>query len=169
MEKQKLLNRLLLGMFLYSIVINFILEPLSLLSSRIPSGSDDPLPTFYVRSWVGADNDGEINVYFDVIKSKATFKIFTAGEGTETIKCDSYDIFYEFERNDDRFLHAILENLKYFFLPDTLFGIQKIKFDCDKAYLWIHDVSLHGIPELYLDLLKPKENIMAVGWFLTEK
>ena len=167
MSKKNILKRLAIGIVVYSIVVNFVFEPLSLLSDRIPSGSTHPIPDKYIRSWEGANNDGDLNVYLDIKNGQATFKLFSAGEGTTTRHCSSHEIYYKFHRVPGSFLDLFVQNLYFYLVPDTLFGSQIIKFKCKDQNIEVYLNDNYGLRTLTLNVIPPKGYV--VTWEFFEK
>lgn len=130
-----------ISLLVYSILINFVIEPMSLQSSRIPSGTD-PIPTKFQRSWIGAENDDELRVHLEVGGRWAELRINALDNGETKYTCVSNNIRYSFKSIDRKFFPKILHYLEFYFLPDTLFGDQIIEFKC------IGDVLL----EIYEDV-----------------
>ncbi len=123
------ITRLFFWWLLISCINNCIIEPLSSLSDRIPSGKVKYIPEMYVGNWeyISADKRYEAWIGYD----KITYKWSIDNEEPSIVKCHSPEIYYDFSEGIGM-LGKVTTFLKESFVPDTLFGdIQRIRWKCD--------------------------------------
>ena len=123
----------------FAIINNFVIEPLTTFSKRIPYGAVSKIPDSYNGVW-----EREIQDYKDVFISKLTIKnekmtydSMEKGheETKQKVRCELPEIYYNFENLEEKysykFWYIFVDILVLPLVPETIFGSQYIYWSCD--------------------------------------
>ncbi|PWQ92434.1 hypothetical protein [Leucothrix pacifica] len=134
--KESVFIRLVAWYILLVSLNNFIIEPLTQNSKRVPYGKVTSIPEIYKGSWEGEAYNNDIISKLSIRSSKMTYTWTdkSSNDGKQIIRCKSPSVFYNFHaiehQFENRFWYPVVDIILLPLIPETIFGSQYIYWSC---------------------------------------